>query len=195
MRGLPYFSFRQKKWLTAGFVPPLEEFLDSLKGKPFSRCRFAALQFGVPFATVSASSTPKTAVGFQSPAQQAVNLIGFNIGFDGTSSTQGPAIVELGQCTWATNGPGTNSTSVTPAKFDSGRPETIQTTAAKNWTSEPTVITVVDEFLIPVYMGSGIIYVPLTSPWISKGGGGAVMRVTLPSAVTANCTGALKCME
>lgn len=195
MRGLSYYSLSQKKRLVAGFVPPLEEFLDSLKGKRYSARRFAALQFGVPFETVSTSSTPKTVAGAQCPAQQAVKVIGFNIGFDGTSSTQGPAIVEMCQSTYATNGPGTNSTSVTPAKYDSGRPETIQTTAAKNWTSEPTVLTVVEAFLIPVYMGSGIIYVPLTSPFVCKGGGGVAMRITLPSAVTANATGTIKCEE
>src|SRR5437763_1632422 len=66
---------------------------------------FAALQFGVPFATVSTSQTAKTVAGVQCPAQQAVKVVGFNIGFDGTSSTQGPAIVEIGHCTFATNPP------------------------------------------------------------------------------------------
>lgn len=154
----------------------------------------AALDFGVPFAAVACTSTPTTIAGVKNAANQAIRCFGFNIGFDGILLVA-PALIEIGQCTFATNSPGTNSTSVTPKPYDNGRPETIQSSAGKLWTAEPTVITIVEDFLIPVYMGSGIIFVPLSKPLIAKGGSGIVMRITLPSTVTANATGALKCEE
>lgn len=155
----------------------------------------ACLQFGVPFTLVANTSTAKTNVGVKTPAQQAVKALGLKIGFDGTTSTTGPAIVEFGTCTFATNAPGTNSTSVTPGALDSGRPETIQSTAGKNWTTEPTVITITDTFNVQTYMGSGIQFFPLTMNNIAKGGNGFVVRVTLPSGVSANASGCLLCEE
>lgn len=157
--------------------------------------RRAALDFGAPFKTVATTSTTSTVAGIKTPANQAVTIWGFDIGFDGTTSTNGPAICEVATCTFATNPPGTNSTSVTPQAFDSGRPETIQSTAGKAWTAEPTVITSPEAFLIPSYMGSGIIFQPLAHPITAKGGNGAILRVTQQSSVTANATGALKGTE
>lgn len=155
----------------------------------------AALDFGVPFETVSTSSTAKSVAGVKTPANQAVRVFGIYIGCDGTNSANGPAIVEICQATFATNAPGTNSTSVTPVALDSGRPETIQSTAAKAWTTEPTVLTVEEAFYIPAYMGSGLIFYPLSKPLVCKGGGGMVVRVTQQSGVTVNVTGTIKCEE
>jgi hypothetical protein len=159
----------------------------------------ACLDYGVPFgnigAALSTNSTTRTVVGVKCPAQQATRFWGIDIGFDGTTSTNGPAICELSTTTWATNPPGTNSTSVTPNALDSGRPETIQGTTAKAWTVEPTVLSLVETFFIPSYMGSGIVFTPLTKPFVGKGGNGASMRVQQQPGVTANSTGCLKAEE
>lgn len=155
----------------------------------------ACLDFGVPFETVATTSTAKSVAGVKTPANQAVRVWGFDIGCDGTNSANGPAIVEVCQATFATNAPGTASTTVTPVALDSGRPETIQSTAAKNWTTEPTVLTVVEAFYIPAYMGSGLIFYPLSKPLVCKGGGGCVLRVTQQTGVSVNVTGTLKCEE
>lgn len=155
----------------------------------------ACLDFGVPFSNVATSSTAKSVAGIKTPANQAVRVTGFDIGFDGTNAASGPALVEVCQATFATNAPGTNSTSVTPVALDSGRPETIQSTAAKSWSAEPTVLTVQEAFFIPVYMGSGIIFYPLSKPLVCKGGGGMVIRITQQSGVTANASGTIKCEE
>jgi len=162
----------------------------------------ACLQFGVPILTgaypgsvVATTSTLKTVVGIKTPANQAVKLLGVNVGCDGTNSAQGPAIVRLGSSSFATNAPGTNSTSITPAILDSGRPETIQSTAGGNWTTEPTTWVIVEAFYVPVYMGSAIVFRPLTVPLIAKGSNGIVMSVTQQSSVTANVTGSLTAEE
>jgi hypothetical protein len=155
----------------------------------------ACVQFGVPFVTVATTSTLSTVAGAQTAAQQAAKLLGVNIGCDGTNSAQGPASVKLGTNTFAANAPGTNSTSVSGVKLDSGRPETVQTLGGKAWTTEPTVASYAEAFFVPVYMGSAIIFRPLTVPIIAKGGNGIVMSCQQQSGVTANVTGSLSIEE
>lgn len=155
----------------------------------------ACLQFGVPFKTVATNNTPSTVAAIKCPTNQAVKALGIFIGCDGTNSAQGPAIMEVGHVTFATNGPGTNSTTVTPAARDDGRPETIQSTAGKAWSAEPTVWTVTETFNVPVYMGSSIMFYPLTAPLVAKGGSGWGIRVTQQSGISANVSGALLAEE
>lgn len=156
----------------------------------------AYLQFAAPFKTVATTSTLSTIAGIKTPANQAVKLLGVNVGCDGTNSAQGPAVVDLGSCTFATNAPGTNSTQITTIPtLDSGRPETVQSTAGKAWTAQPTVITIIESFFVPVYMGSAIVFRPLTVPIVGKGGNGIVMSMTQQSSVTANATGSMTAEE
>jgi hypothetical protein len=155
----------------------------------------AGLEFSVPAIAVACTDAAKTVLGVKAPTNQAVEILGIYAGFAGVTSSEGPALIELCQCTFATNGPGTNSTSVTPAKTDWARTETIQSTAAKNWSSEPTVVTFIEPIPVPVYMGFGMTYFPLNSIITIPGGGGFVLRITLPSTVTANFTGSLRCKE
>jgi hypothetical protein len=173
---------------------PDEEVLQAIFSIPVHR---AGLQFGAPFETVSETSTARSTVGVKAPTNQGVKVLGFYIGFDGTNAANGPAIVEVCSCTWATNPPSTNSTGITLAPLDTHWTETIQSTAAKAWTAgnEPTVLTVQEAFPVPTYMGAAMVFRPLTVLLICKGGNGCVLRITLPSGVTANATGALICEE
>ncbi len=151
----------------------------------------ANLAFGCSGKSIAATSTLTTMLGVKNPAQQATVLDEIDCGLDGTNSANGPGIVDLGFCTFATNGPGTNSTSVTLVASDNGRPESFQSTGGKTWTTQPTVIVIWKSFLVPTYMGSAIAPLPLMKPCVQKGGTGIVASVTLPSAVTANFTGTL----
>lgn len=155
----------------------------------------AILAFGASAKTIAATSTLTTDLGVKTPANQAVTLDEIDVGFDGTNSANAPGIIDIGFCTFATNAPGTNSSSTTPVASDSGRPETIQSTTGKTWTVQPTVITIWKSFLVPVYMGSALAPLPLLRPMIAKGGNGIVMSSTLASGVTANLTGTLLCTE
>ena len=155
----------------------------------------ANLAFGVSGKTIAATSTLTSDLGIKCPAQQAITVDEVDVGFDGTNSANGPGIIDMAHCTYATNAPGTNSTTLTPVASDSGRPETIQCTAGKTWTAQPTVITVWKSFLVPTYMGSALAPLPLMKPMICKGGGGVAMNSTLPAAVTANLTGTLLATE
>lgn len=154
----------------------------------------AALGADVPFSAVAlTASTAQTVVGIKAPTNQAVKVTEIKITFDGATSTAVPALVEIGTCTFGANAPGTSSSSVTPKKRDGGRQETVQTTAAKTWTSEPTTITVVDQMYEGQFNGLYHYIVPLASPIIVPGGGGFVVRIT-PSA-NVNCSGKLSFEE
>lgn len=155
----------------------------------------ACLQFAVPFATVAlTAATAKTVVGVKCATNVCLRALEIGFGFDGATSTNAAVVCEIGTCTWATNSPGTNSTSVTPAKQDTGRAETIQATAGKTWTTEPTTITVLQVIDLPQY--NGFMVLPLAqwySTLILAGGNGLVLRLTSPNNV--NVSGYLKCEE
>jgi hypothetical protein len=153
------------------------------------------LCFGVPAKVAAITTTLATLFGIKTPANQAVEMLRLDVGCDGVNAASAPSIFELGTCTFATNSPGTNSTSVTPAAWDSGRPETIQSTAGKIWTAEPTVITIIDTGYVPTYMGSVFGAFPITpsKPIIAKGGNGLVVRAT--AGANCNASGALAAVE
>lgn len=131
------------------------------------------------------AATAKSVIGVAAPAQFGVDLTKFRIGFDGATSTAVPARIELCAATFATNGPGTNSTSITPVQVY-GRSITAGFTAASNWTTEPTVLTVVETWNQSVYGGLVVYDYPFGSTPDSAVSNGFVIRVTAPAAV--NCT-------
>lgn len=96
------------------------------------------------------AATTKSVLGVRANAAFGLDLLLVQIGFlaSGTSAPGfEPVLVEVCYCTFATNPPGTNSTSVTPVQ-NYGRVLTHGVTAARNWTAEPTVLTVIDEFAV-----------------------------------------------
>lgn len=152
----------------------------------------AGLRFSVNTATDGVSSTPKTVVGAKAPANQAIYLRGVTISFDGLDVTKPSCLIEICNCTWASNSPGTNSTAVTPLPEDNARPETIQSVCGKTWTTEPTVVAMMREIMIPVFLGT--MYYEFGNPFIFKGGSGPVLRVSVASG-TPSFTGGLHCEE
>jgi hypothetical protein len=196
-RGLPHASVDDVRAILGD--PEAEAMVEAIKALPQHN---ACVDFGVPFggtSVVSTSTSSRTVAGVKARSNQAVRLWGFDVGFDGTTSTNPPGIVEIQQNTFAANAPGTNSNSVTGQVIDFGRPETVQATAAKAWTTEPTAITTVEVFFIPSYMGSGIVFTPLTKPFVlagATGPSGGSMRVTQSSGGgSPNVAGTLKCEE
>lgn len=132
------------------------------------------------------AATVKSVLGIKAHANSGLLLKMVSIAFDGSGSsapTNEPILVEVCYSTWATNSPGTNSTSETPAQL-SGRVMTVGATAASNWSAEPTALTVLDEYLL--HPQSGIKeYLPLGDEFDSTLAEGFVLRVTAPNAV--NC--------
>jgi hypothetical protein len=127
------------------------------------------------------AATAKSVLGIKSGSAFGVMLRRITVGFDGVTSSAVPVLVELCYSTFATNAPGTASTSVTPVQ-EHGRVLTHGVTAAKTWTTEPTVLTTLGEYLIPPTSGFDIWY-PFGQEPESALAEGYVIRCTAPAAV------------
>lgn len=133
------------------------------------------------------AATAKTVLGAKAHANSGLLMKKIAVGFDGVTGTAVPALVEICSCTFGANSPGTNSSSVTPAQ-EAGRVMTVQFTAAKTWTTEPTTITVLKELLIPVFMGVVLYDWPLGDEPDFDVSTGPVIRVTAPAAVNVRAS-------
>jgi hypothetical protein len=92
------------------------------------------------------AATTKTIIGVKAHANSGLDLLKVAIhALASGSSAPGfePILVEVMYATWASNSPGTNSTSTTPRQVY-GRVLTAGFTAGKNWTAEPTTLTPID---------------------------------------------------
>jgi hypothetical protein len=153
--------------------------------------RNAFLQFNIPYLTVGlVAATAKTVASVQAAANQVVKILGLKISHDGATSTAAPDITDYNRCTFGAAGTGT---SVTPSKNDPGRAETIQSTALKAYSVEPTTQSSYDEQNVPLYNGLLWALTPSDRPIIVVGGQGFVIRCT--AQATANATGAMLCEE
>jgi len=139
-------------------------------------------QFDVSNQKWSMSTGAQTTIGGKAAANVVVKVLEASFSFDGSTSTATPAQCEFDQCTYATNAPGSaNTTSATPAKSDTGRGETIQSTWAIKWTSQPTNITLQWPIAVAQYNGIYHYIHPFVSPFICIGGQGVAVTVN-PSA-------------
>lgn len=127
------------------------------------------------------ATTAKTILGVNAPAQFGVDLRGFEIAFDGVTNTDKPVLVEVCQCTFATNPPGTNSTTATVQQVY-GRAITAGFTAAYAWTTEPTVITVVKTILLTPNGGTYDYDWPLGETFDNDVSKGFAIRCTAPTS-------------
>ncbi len=132
------------------------------------------------------TNTPRTVLTVIAGSGQSVRAFRVGIGFDGVTSSDGPAKVELCSSTQATAG---SSTSVTPV-LTSGL-GTVQATAAKAYTAEPTVLTLLEMWMVDPNKGSLIL--PLEEYPQTPVAGGLCLRVT--SAANVNCHASIACGE
>lgn len=122
-----------------------------------SKCGYSAIT-GADIALTGGAA--KTVLGVRANAAFGIDLTKFEIGFDGVTASAVPALVELCYCTFASNAPGTNSTSVTPNQVY-GRTVAHGVTAARNWTTEPTTLTPIREWKVSPAGGLLVIEFPL----------------------------------
>lgn len=133
------------------------------------------------------AATAKSIIGVKSHANFGLDLIKFRVAFDGVTASAVPVLVELGYCTFGANSPGTNSTSTTPRQAY-GRVLTAGLTSGKTWTTEPTTITTLDDWLLTPNGGVVLYDFPLgTSPDTALAEG-FVLRLTAPAAVNVRAT-------
>lgn len=128
-----------------------------------------------------AAATAKYVLGVKAHANSGLLLKSLAVEFQGIVATGEPVLVELYYCTWATNSPGTSSTSETPSQ-GSGRVLTAGFTAGRNWTADPTVVTLLEPHF--VHPQAGVIYqVPLGDEYDCALAEGFVLRCTAAAAV------------
>lgn len=136
-------------------------------------------------AVALAAATAKSVIGVSAPAQFGVDLKKYRISFDGVTASAVPVYIELCYATFATNPPGTASTSLT-VQQGYGRTITAGFTAARNWTTEPTVLTVIDNFNLTPNGGLVIYDIPLGDTPDSAVSQGFVLRMTAPAVVNVH---------
>lgn len=133
-----------------------------------------------------AATTAKTVLGVKAGAAFGVDLNTILAAFDGIVAGNEGVLIELCYATWATNAPGTNSTSVTPAQ-GYGIRIAHGVTAARAWTAEPTALTVLEEWR--VHPQAGVIYpLPLGQTYDCAVSEGFALRMTADDAVNARST-------
>lgn len=150
----------------------------------------APLYSGVTGGAIALSAaTARSILGAKAHANSGLLLKKVKVGFDGVSPTAVPVLVEVCYSTWATNSPGTNSTSVTAAQKN-GRVLTAGFTMGKTWTAanEPTALTVLDEILLPAFMGAALYDIPLGDEYDCALGEGFVIRCTAPAVVNVRAS-------
>lgn len=151
-------------------------------------------QFDVNFKTVAlTAATPKSVGGVKAAANVALKWLEGAVSFDGATSSNAPAVCDFNRSTFATNSPGTSSTTFTPNKRDPGRAETIQATAATNWTTEPTVLTPQHTKDVGQFNGLYHYIHPFASPLVIVGGQGITITINSPNNV--NTSGHITCEE
>lgn len=133
------------------------------------------------------AGTPKSVIGVSAPATFGIDLTKYRISFLGTTAGAVPGLVELCAATFATNPPGTNSTSAT-VQQDYGRTITPGFTAAYNWTAEPTVLTVIDSWDITPTGGLVLYDYPLGTTPDNAVSTGFVIRCTFAAIVNVRGT-------
>ena len=136
---------------------------------------------------VAVTTAAESVLGVKAHANSGLQVKGFMVAFDGVTASAVPVLVELCYSTWATNSPGTNSTSVT-ARQTYGRVLTAGFTGAKNWTAEPTTLTAFKEFLLAPDKGVIAYQFPLGQEPDCALAEGFVIRITAPAAVNLRAT-------
>lgn len=134
-----------------------------------------------------AAGVAKTCLGVKGGAAFGIDFIGFSIGLDGVTAAAVPVLFEVCYCTWATNGPGTNSTSTT-VDTQYGRAVASGVTAARAWSAEPTVLTPFMELLIPAYAGLFVYDFPRDRTPDTAVAEGFAIRGNAPANVNARLT-------
>lgn len=141
-------------------------------------------------AVALSAATAKTVLMVITPSSFGGNLKKFKVSFDGVTASAVPALVELVSSTNATNStPGTANTSESANIVQAqGRSITTGFTAFSASTSEPTVLTVLDSFLLTPTGGTLFYDFPLGDEPDFPVSSGFGLRVTAPATVNVRAS-------
>lgn len=145
-----------------------------------ANCGYKAVSASSNALTASAT---RTVVGVKAGTSFGVQAVKWGVSFNGSAAAAGIEC-QLVYATFATNAPGTNSTSATIVQ-EYGRPLTSGMTAAYHWTTEPTALTVLESKFIQ-QSGAYEWSIPLGKEPDTALGEGFAVRLLTPAAVTPN---------
>ena len=137
------------------------------------------------------ASTAKSVLGIKSATDFGIDLKKVWWGFTGVTATEAPVVCELCYCTWASNSPGTNSTSLSGSTGPQqvyGRTIAHGITAGKTWTTEPTALTVLAEIPLTPNGGTLLYDSPLGDTPDCAPSEGFVLRFTAAASVSVRAT-------
>lgn len=140
-----------------------------------------------------AANTTKTLLTVDAPAGRNITLTELGISADGTSGTALALRVELCRCTFATAG---TSTAAVTGIQTRGDTTAAQSTGARDYTAEPTVLTTIRTWFVTPNMGLLGWQFPLGREPMSAVGTGFALRVTNPTGgTTVNVRGYMEIEE
>ncbi|GAA1015856.1 hypothetical protein Aple_010560 [Acrocarpospora pleiomorpha] len=135
------------------------------------------------------AATAKTVLSYIAGSNAPMRVIEMELGFDGVNTTGEPVTVELCKSTEAGAGTATSHTIL-----QSGGPtRTAQGTAKRNFTAEPTVLTVIKRWLVHPQTGRTWQFPLGREPEQNTGAQALVLRCTAPANV--NCQGYMEVEE
>lgn len=146
-----------------------------------ANCGYKAVSASSNALTASAT---RTVVGVKAGSAFGIQAVKWGVSFNGSAAAAGIEC-QLVYATFATNAPGTNSTSISTIPQEYGRQLASGMTAAYHWTGEPTVLTVIESKFIQ-QSGAYEWSVPLGKEPDTALGEGLAVRLLTPAAVTPN---------
>lgn len=127
------------------------------------------------------AATAKTILSVINASNGLIRIVEFGVTFDGTSASAEPVTVELCSSTQAGAGTTTSHTIVQCR----GPTRTVQATAARNYTAEPTTLTVLKRWLVHPQAGI-VLQFPLgREPEQVTTADALCLRCTAPATVNA----------
>lgn len=146
----------------------------------------AGLKFYVPSGEIAlTATTAKTVAMIKAAANHRALIRGITVDSKGTVATDTPIKVDL--CRPSTDG---TFTAVTPIKKDSTADETVQTTAGKNASAEPTITDatdVIESWEVHPQLGRKVFY-PADDPIPVPGGTRFAIRALAAQGQTVSIT-------
>jgi hypothetical protein len=127
------------------------------------------------------AATAKTILNFIAASNATFIVVEFAVSFDGTSATAEPVTVELCYSTQAGAGTSTSHT-ITQVR---GPTRTVQGTAQRNYSAEPTALTVWKRWLVHPQTGIEIQFPLGREPEEIVTADGICIRCTAPATVNA----------
>lgn len=135
------------------------------------------------------AATAKTILSVINAANSLIRICEISVSFDGVSGTAEPVTIELCSSTQATAG---TSTAHTIAQIR-GPTRTVQATAARNYTAEPTTLTVLKRWLVHPQTGLMMQFPLGREPEQVTTADAICIRCTAPA--TVNCQGYIEFEE